>query len=175
MVAVQRYVAIGVSMIVWLGAAGSASAQMVPPPARSVELAGPRFGFTVLPDGVVEELVERNIRIRPFITQFGWQFERQFFSRESGTSMVTEFVALFGGLEQNTPIPSLSWLVGVRTRDGLEFGIGPNLSPAGSALVIAGGATVRTGIVNVPINVAVVPSRFGTRVTVLTGFSLRRR
>jgi hypothetical protein len=42
-------------------------------------------------------------------------------------------------------------------------------------LVLATGMTFRAGAVNVPINVAVVPSRSGSRVTLLTGFSLRRR
>jgi hypothetical protein len=63
----------------------------------------------------------------------------------------------------------------MRTRDGFEFGVGPNLSPSGTAFVLAAGITVRTGLVNVPLNVAVVPSKSGTRVTVVTGFSLRRR
>lgn len=149
--------------------------QILPPPSRTVDLAGPRFGFTLLPDGVVQDLAEKNLHVRPYITQFGWQLERQFFTRETGTTMVTELVALVGGLEQNIAVPSVSWLVGMRTRDGIEFGIGPNLSPAGSALVLATGITVRTGVVNIPLNIAVVPSRAGTRVTVVTGFSLRRR
>jgi hypothetical protein len=89
--------------------------------------------------------------------------------------MVTEWVALVGGLEKNVVLPSLSWVVGVRTRDGAEFGIGPNITPAGTALVFATGMTFRAGAVNVPVNVAVVPSKSGTRVSVLSGFSLRRR
>lgn len=152
-----------------------ASAQMLPPPTQSVELSGPRFGLTVLPDATIDELALHGLAIRPYITQVGWQFERQFFTKDGGTSMVTELVTLVGGLEQNRPIPSVSWLVGFRTREGLEFGIGPNLSPVGSALVFAAGVTVRTGVANVPFNVAVVPSRSGTRVTVMSGFSLRRR
>jgi hypothetical protein len=35
--------------------------------------------------------------------------------------------------------------------------------------------TFRTGAANIPVNVAIVPSRAGTRVTLVTGFSLRRR
>jgi hypothetical protein len=66
-------------------------------------------------------------------------------------------------------------MVGVRTRDGAEFGIGPNITPAGTALVLATGMTFRTGVMSIPVNVAVVPSKSGTRVTVLTGFSLRHR
>jgi hypothetical protein len=40
--------------------------------------------------------------------------------------------------------------------------------------VLAAGVTLRTGIMNVPMNIAVVPSKAGTRVTILTGFSMRR-
>lgn len=71
-------------------------------------------------------------------------------------------------------LPSLSWMVGVRMRDGAEFGAGPNVTPAGTALAIAAGITFRAGALNVPVNLAVVPSKSGVRVSVLSGFSLRR-
>ena len=87
--------------------------------------------------------------------------------------MVTEWVGLLGGLEQSVALPSFTWMVGVRTKDGAEFGIGPNFTPAGSALALAAGVTFRAGVMNVPVNVAVVPSKAGTRVSLLTGFSLR--
>jgi hypothetical protein len=146
----------------------------VPPAARTASLSGPRFGLTLLSDSVVQTLEERSITVQPYISQFGWQFEKMFFTRSSGVTMVTEWVGLVGGLDQSVVLPSLSWLVGVRTRDGAEFGIGPNVTPAGTALVLATGFTFRTGALNVPINVAVVPSKAGTRVTLLSGFSLRR-
>jgi hypothetical protein len=147
----------------------------LPPVAKTASLSGPRFGLTLLADGVVRQLEDRNISVRPHISQFGWQFEKQFFTRDSGVTMVTEWVGLVGGLEQSVVLPSLSWVVGVRTRDGAEFGIGPNVTPAGTALVLATGMTFRTGALNIPVNVAVVPSRAGSRVTVLSGFSLRHR
>jgi hypothetical protein len=108
------------------------------------------------------------------ITQFGWQAERQFFTRDSGVSAVNEWVLLLGGLDQSVALPSLSWLVGLRTREGAEIGVGPNITPAGVALAFAGGVTFRTGVVNVPMNVAIVPSSAGTRFSFLTGFTLRR-
>ena len=145
-----------------------------PPPARTVSLAGPRFGVTSLSDGIVTKLHEQLIDVRPLITQFGWQFEKQFYSKDSGVAVVNEWVALAGGLDQNIVIPSLTWLVGVRTREGTEFGVGPNVTPAGVALAFAAGVTFRTGFMNVPMNVAVVPSRIGTRVSFLTGFTMRR-
>jgi hypothetical protein len=149
--------------------------QTLPAYAASADLSGPRFGLTLLSQGVVDALEERDITVRPFVSQFGWQFERQFFTRGSGVTMVSEWVALVGGLEQGVALPSLSWVVGVRTRDGAEFGIGPNITPAGTALVFATGMTFRTGAMNIPVNVAIVPSRRGTRVSLVTGFSLRRR
>jgi hypothetical protein len=145
----------------------------LPPVSKTANLSGPRFGLTLLSDGVVKKLEEQNIEVGPHISQFGWQFEKQFFTRDSGVTMVTEWVALVGGLERSIVLPSLSWMVGVRTRDGAEFGIGPNVTPAGTALVLATGMSFRAGALNVPLNVAVVPSKSGTRVTVLSGFSLR--
>ena len=161
--------------VLTLLAAVPAMSQTVPPPARSVSLAGPRVGLTVLSNGVVDSLRERNISVRPVVTQFGWQVEKQFFTSDSGLTAVTEWVGLLGGLEQSLAIPSLSWIVGLRTSTGAEFGIGPNITPAGTALAIAGGVTFRSGVVNIPVNVAVVPSAAGLRVSVLSGFNLRGR
>jgi hypothetical protein len=158
--------------------AGAATAQSViqPPPfAKTVNLSGPRFGLTALSTGVVEELHTRSIDVGPNISQFGWQFEKQFYSRDSGVAAVNEWVVLLGGLDQGVALPSLSWLVGLRTREGAEFGIGPNITPAGVALALAAGVTFRAGSLNVPMNVAVVPSKVGTRISVLTGFNMRRR
>jgi len=148
----------------------------VPPIAETISLSGSRFGFTFLSDGIIRKLRDdANVNVSSGVTQFGWQFEKQFYTKDSGVTMVTEWVALVGGLEQSVVLPSLSWMVGVRTRDGAEFGIGPNITPAGTALVLATGMTFRVGALNVPVNVAVVPSKHGSRVSVLSGFSLRHR
>jgi hypothetical protein len=147
-----------------------------PPPLRSVNLSGPRFGFTQLSQGIVDKLqTERNITVRTGISQFGWQFEKQFYSKAGGIAAVNEFVFLLGGLEQGVTLPSASWMVGLRSPTGLEFGIGPNITPAGVALAVAGGVTFRSGSLNVPITFAVVPSKDGTRVSMLTGFNFRGR
>jgi hypothetical protein len=49
------------------------------------------------------------------------------------------------------------------------------VTPVGVALAVAAGVTFRAGVLNVPLNVAVVPSKSGMRVSVLSGFSTRRR
>ena len=164
-----------------LGVAVPAAAQTdnvvnPPPPVRSVNLSGPRFGFTSLSQGIVDKLQqERNITVRPGITQFGWQFEKQFYSKAGGLAAVNEFVFLLGGLEQSVTLPSASWMVGLRSPSGVEFGIGPNITPAGVALALAGGVTFRSGSLNVPVTFAVVPSKDGMRVSMLTGFNFRGR
>jgi hypothetical protein len=152
-----------------------AFAQIVPAPVRSVSLSGPRIGITHLDEGVRNTLVERNISIDgTTITQFGWQFEKQFYAKGSGLTALNEWVVLVGGLEQGIAIPSVSWIVGLRSRGGSEFGVGPNVTPTGVALALAAGTTFEVGAMNVPVNVAVVPSKSGMRVSFLTGFSLRR-
>ena len=162
--------------IVLLLASGAAPAmsQTIPPPAHEVDLSGPRFGITALSAGIVDKLkADRGWDLNPVVTQFGWQFEKQFFGKQGGPTAVNEAVVLFGGLDQGVVIPSLSWLVGVRASDGTEIGVGPNITPAGVALALAAGKTFRAGVLNVPVNIAVVPSRLGMRVSLLTGFSLR--
>ena len=92
-----------------------------------------------------------------FVDYLGQQsFEKQFYSKDSGVAIVNEWVRLVGGLDQGVVLPSVSWFVGVRTREGTEFGVGPNVTPAGVGLVLAAGDTLRTGVMNVPMNITVV-------------------
>src|SRR5499427_10415218 len=82
-----------------------AARQTLPPIAKEADLSGPRFGLTLLSDGVVDELAKRDIEVGPHISQFGWQFERQFFTKGGGpVTMVSEWVALVGGLEQGVAL-----------------------------------------------------------------------
>lgn len=149
--------------------------QSAPPPlAKTISLAGPRFGVTMLNDRMIEKLHERNIDVSSTISQFGWQFEREFYSKQNGPTILNEWVVLLGGLDQGVAIPSVSWLVGMRTKEGAEFGIGPNVTPGGVALALAAGVTFRAGVVNVPMTFAMVPSKYGTRISVLSGFVLRK-
>jgi hypothetical protein len=149
-------------------------APSVPPYAKTVSLAGPRFGITMLTDDTVAKLHDRDLDVKNTISQFGWQFEHAFYNKQEGPTVLNEWVFLLGGLDQGVAIPSLNWLVGLRTKEGTEFGIGPNITPAGVALAVAAGVTLRAGVVNVPVTLAAVPSKYGVRVSVLTGFTLRR-
>src|SRR5262245_35431013 len=119
----------------------------VPPVARTLSLAGPRFGITLLSDDTIAKLSEHDIDVRSPIAQFGWQFEHEFYGKQDGPTVLNEWVLLLGGLDQGVAIPSLNWLVGLRTKEGTEFGIGPNITPAGVALALAAGVTLRAGVI----------------------------
>lgn len=158
-----------------LGLPVMAPAQQPQDLVHSLRRSGPRFGVTWLGGAIVDTLRTRHdIDVAPVITQFGWQYERQFASLEDGPVALNEWVFLVGGLDQGVFLPSLSWLVGVRTPSQFEFGVGPNATPAGVALAFSLGKTLRAGALAVPINVAVVPSRYGVRASILSGFNLYR-
>jgi hypothetical protein len=166
---------IGAVVLTLISCAPAVSQTAEPRAAQAASLSGPRLGFTFLSDGIVGRLKDdASINVSPVVTQFGWQFEKQFYSTENGPTAVTEWVVLVGGLEQGVVLPSVSWLVGMRTMKGAEFGIGPNITPVGAALAVAAGVTFRAGGLNVPVNVAVVPSKSGVRVSLLAGFNTRR-
>ena len=142
---------------------------------RQVNRSGPRFGVTWLGGSIVDTLRSRHsIDVAPVVTQFGWQVERQFASVEGGPVALNEWIFLVGGLDQGVFLPSLTWLVGVRTPGQFEFGVGPNLTPAGVALAISTGMTFRMGALAVPVNMAIVPSKYGVRSSILTGFNIYR-
>ena len=137
-------------------------------------LEGPRVGITIV-TGKLAERLDEEFGVVPVISQFGWQFETQLYRTEdSSLTAVTEWVPLVGGLEQGLILPSLTWIVGLRTGGGAEFGVGPNVSAAGTGLAITSGVNIRSNGLNLPLNLAVVPAREGVRVSVLGGFNTRR-
>lgn len=145
------------------------------PPMEKIARSGPRFGVTWLSSATVDTIYSRyNIDVLPVITQFGWQFEKQWTSFDQGPVALNEFVLLLGGLDQGVVIPSITWLVGIRTPGSFELGVGPNVTAAGAALAISTGYTFRAGMLNVPLNMALVPSRYGMRASILTGFNIYR-
>jgi hypothetical protein len=157
----------------------AALAQPEPPPpgagvtTEPLALSGPRFGVTYVTAGLARRLDEE-FDAAPVITQFGWQFETRLFATDAGLSGLTELVPLLGGLEQGLFLPSLSFLVGLRTPTGFEVGLGPNASLAGAGYVLAIGATTRYGPLNVPVNLSTVLSGEGVRLSFLVGFNLAR-
>jgi hypothetical protein len=137
-------------------------------------LAGPRFGFTTFTGDVADQ--RRLIGKEPIMSQFGWQFETQVLSTRSGNQALMEWVVLVGGVEQDELNLSLGWLAGYRLPNGLEFGVGPNVSlrkeggDPTTSMLIAGGATLPFGELYVPLNLAVAFAKGGPRITTLIGW-----
>ena len=143
-------------------------------------LNGPRFGFTVF-TGDVARFRQEVQNKQPIMSQFGWQFETQSVSTESGNQALMEWIILLGGLEQSERNLSLSWMAGYRLPNGLELGVGPNISvrPAEdpdktiastTSMIVAAGATLPFGELYVPANIAVAFAEGGPRLTTLLGW-----
>ena len=134
---------------------------------------GPRLGVAYLTRG---SETARNLG-KSFsnpTSLFGWQIEHPFQLGPSMPTVVTELVVLVGGLEQNLVLPTATWLIGMRQRNGVEFGLGPTVTGSGTQLAFAAGITHRFGEVNVPVNVAIAPARVGMALSVTAGFNTRR-
>lgn len=139
-----------------------------------MQLSGPRLGITFLSGKFVDNIKEKHeIDLNPTIFQFGWQTETRFFTVKSGATAVSEWVILVGGFEQEKFIPSLTWIIGMRTAEGFEFGAGPNLALSGTSVVLAAGITIQSEEINFPINLAYSTATSGARVSLLFGFNIR--
>lgn len=93
---------------------------------------GPRIGLTYLSEGFISDKVGAQ-----FISQFGWQFETRLFKLADGSGALFEVIPVIGGLDRGMFLPSISTILGYRLANGIEFGIGPNLSLSGVGLVYA--------------------------------------
>ena len=141
----------------------------------STRRSGPRFGLVFLggtiPD-TATALTQRHVGT--VVSFFGWEFQHRLGRNPGGPQPITDLVVGLAGLEEGVALPTVSAVIGLRMPDGLEFGIGPNFSGVGPALVLTAGVTQHMGTINVPVDVAVVPSALGTRVSVTTGFNVMR-
>ena len=153
---------------------GSAQESTFRPP-KPIKLSGPRAGLTYIGGDLGKYMRDNNIS--QYISQVGWQFETRYFETRDGLQGLIETVILLGGFETDQPVLSLSLLVGFRTRDGFEAGVGPSLSTAGEgtrSFVFAVGHTYKNDNVYIPINFAIDPSAGAVKYTFLVGFILRK-
>ena len=137
-------------------------------------LSGPRFGFTVFTGETADQ--RDRAGLEAIMTQFGWQWETQIKATQNGSQALMEWVLLVGGVEQDEFNVSLGWLAGYRMENGVEFGVGPNLSyskdseETTSSMIFAAGATLPFGELQLPINFAVSVAKGGPRMTALIGW-----
>lgn len=145
---------------------------------KVLNLSGPRVGLTLV-TGEDKNRLKNKFDANPLIVQFGYQFEKRFFSTNNGVTALTEFIPLVGGLDQSLLIPSVSWLLGIRTASGFEFAFGPNLTMKDKsvkdikpAFVFATGYSLKMDGMYFPFNFAVSRSRDGLHYNFTTGFNL---
>ncbi len=144
-----------------------------PQKVEEVNISGPRVGFTLIPDTEkIEDFLDRE-SVPSILTLFGWHWEYVTRPETGGASLLVQSLFLIGGLDQGLILPSYTGIVGLRTSDNVEFGVGPNLTPAGGALIIAFGKTFNYDGIMIPVNVAFVMNRENPRISLVTGFALR--
>ena len=138
--------------------------------AQIEKLAGPRIGVTLITPGAVADFIHEGFDFdddikkhgetgSAFTTQYGWQWESRFADGGGNVTGIVEWVALVGGMEQGLFLPSISSVIGARTADGLEFGVGPNLSLSGIGMVFAVGYNFKSGDLNLPVNLVIMPGK----------------
>jgi hypothetical protein len=181
----KSFKTLAVAGLVILVLAGTAlsqeSTEIIP-----VKLSGFRIGLTYIPGDAITRALDDKTAI-PLLAQFGWQFERQFPAGKSGLSAIVEVLPLVGGMNLGIFIPSVSMLIGIRTKNGYEIGAGPQVSLAGSegkakvgtGMVFGAGMTRRIGNLYIPLNFAIAQGRAsgekesGMKMTLITGFAIK--
>jgi len=139
-------------------------------------LGGPRVGLTYMFLNTESQQKLKDKGIGNLISQFGWHFEYQVIPKGGGPQFIIEFIPLVAGVEYGTFIPSTTLGIGVRFPSGIEVGVGPNLlvtdEGVKSALMIGIGQNFSYGSVNLPVNLVVVTSPRGTRVSLIFGYAI---
>lgn len=185
----------------------------------SLNLSGPRMGFTVF-TGTNATVLNKPIssggfEVTPILSQFGYQFEKQYLNEGKFQALV-EFLPMVSGIDQGLFIPSLTVMNGLRNNvNGFEFAIGPTFSISSrskgfistegewikindnntapinadieyrldskgesyinTGLVFAAGKTIKSGKLNIPLNVYAVPGRNGWRFGFSFGFNAKKK
>lgn len=99
-----------------------------------LNLSGPRMGFayTVGPNANIlrTPISQGGFGGRPFMFQFGYQFEMRYINERSVQGLF-EIIPMLSGLDQNLFMPSLVIMNGVRqNKAGIEFAAGPGFHAA---------------------------------------------
>ena len=167
--------------------------------AQIEKLAGPRLGFTFISAGPIADFLhdgfdfdgdrEQYGSTGPAITTlYGWQWESRFADGGGQIVGIVEWIVLVGGMEKGLFLPSASSIIGARMDNGLEFGVGPNLSLSGIGMVFGVGYNFKSGNLNLPVNLAFMPGRnltgtsngeeydynSGARISIMIGFNMSK-
>ncbi len=164
--------------------------------AQIQRLSGPRVGLTFIAPGSSADFLHKGSAFvdndnenklgetgPATITQYGWQWESRFADGSGDIIGIVEWIALVGGMEQGQFLPSMSSIIGVRTSNGFEVGVGPNLSlmgfesyksgeydnplfptpVVGLGMIFAIGKNFKSGDLNLPVNLVFMPGKSYTQ------------
>jgi hypothetical protein len=174
--------------------------------AQIQQLAGPRIGMTLITAGSTADFLHKGFDYvqyedeyegaehklgetgSAFTTQYGWQWESRFADGGGEVVGIVEWIALVAGMEQGKFLPSLTSVIGARTANGFEVGVGPSLSLTGVGMVFALGKNFQSGSLNMPVNLVFMPGKnidsdingedytysSGARISLMVGFNLAK-
>jgi len=183
--------------------------------AQIQQLAGPRIGMTLITAGSTADFFHKGSDYVEYkhaykdathklgetgyalTTQYGWQWESRFADGGGDVVGIVEWIALVSGMEQGMFLPSFTSVIGARTANGLEFGVGPNLSivpllfgktDQAVGMVFAIGKNFQSGSLNMPVNLVFMPGKnidgningedytysSGARISLMVGFNLAK-
>ena len=174
--------------------------------AQIQQLAGPRIGMTLITAGSTADFLHKGFDYvqyedeyegaehklgetgSAFTTQYGWQWESRFADGGGEVVGIVEWIALVAGMEQGKFLPSLTSVIGARTANGFELGVGPSLSLTGVGMVFAIGKNFQSGSLNMPVNLVFMPGKnidsdingevytysSGARISLMVGFNLAK-
>ena len=168
--------------------------------AQVQKLVGPRVGVTLITAGSTADFLHKGFDYidgdnqklgetgSAFTTQYGWQWESRFADGGGDVVGIVEWIALVGGMEQGKFLPSLTSVIGVRASNGLEIGVGPNLSLSGIGMLFGIGHNFKSGNLNLPVNLVFMPGKkmdgkiddedytynSGARISIMVGFNMSK-
>lgn len=160
-----------------------------------LKLDGPRFGMSFFTGPIKDRFMEDRSKggyngSYPGLWMFGYQFEKQYLNT-GDLQVLFEFIPMVNGLDQGLFMPSFTILHGIRSNNtGLEFAFGPSIKllqvdknmmidsredlSVSSDFVFAFGRSFKSGRMNIPLNIFVIPSKTGFRTGFSFGFNLSK-
>lgn len=139
--------------------------------AQVERLVGPRIGITFVTAGSTADFLHEGYDYvddsetqlgqtgSAFTTQYGWQWETRFADGGGNVVGLVEWIALVAGMEKGRFLPSVTSVIGARTADGWEFGVGPTLALSGVGMVMGFGKNFKSGNLNLPVNIVYSPGK----------------
>ena len=146
----------------------------VPPvirmPRTGPAVSGPRLGMSWLGREERDSLAGHDVELGAETAQIGWEFEHSWTGRSTAPNVRLTFLA--GGLERGEFLPTVSALVGMRSRAGIGLAVGPQYTTETVGIEGVLEYVWRLEDRAIPVSVRYSGTANGPRLTFLLGFSI---